>query len=154
MQDGCAVVSVTVIGTVVGAMVVVGAAIEGAAIHVCEPHEPQTDDAALDGRVCDLELDPVVVPSIVVGSVVTNAVSGAQGPRDRTDGHGEFAQGEFKRYPHVDVDARHGDGSAGECDLCKRIQEIMCMIIRELAKLGLELELTYLHRAYADAVGI
>lgn len=34
-----------------------------------------------------------------------------------------------------------------------RIQEIMCMIIRELAKLGLELELTYLHRAYADAVG-
>lgn len=147
MQDGCAVVVVSVAGIVAGVVV-------GSAIHVCEPHEPQTDDAALDGRVCDLQLDPVIVSSIVVGSVVTNAVSGAQGPRDRTDGHGESAQGEFKRYPHVDVDARHGDGSAGECDLCKRIQEIMCMIIRELAKLGLELELTYLHRAYADAVGI
>lgn len=151
--------SVTVIGTVVGAMVVVGAAIEGAVGRVCEPHEPQTDDAALDGRVCDFQLDPVVVSRafvVVITSVVTGVVSGAQGPRDRTDGHGESAQGEFKRYPHVDVDARHGDGSAGECDLCKRIQEIMCMIIRELAKLGLEseLKLTHLHWAYADTVGI
>lgn len=152
MQDGCAVVSVTVVG------IVIGSRWAAAAIHVCEPHEPQTDDAALDGRVCDFQLDPAVVPSIVVviASVVTGVVSGAQGPRDRTDGHGELAQGEFKRYPHVDVDARHGDGSAGECDLCKRIQEIMCMIIRELAKLGLEseLKLTHLHWAYADTVGI
>lgn len=156
VQDGCAIVSVAGIVVVVG--IVVGTGCEagfGRAERVCESHEPQTDDAALDGRVCDLQLDPVVVPRasivVVIASVVTGVVSGAQGPRDRTDGHGELAQGEFKRYNHVDVDARHGDRSAGECDLCKP----PVFLIGELAKLEseLELEVTYLHRAYADAVG-